>query len=74
MISQPPARNPIAQPASAQPPDQRPERSSAVRPSASENRKPAGYGLPCAKCRTYYAADLTSCPVCKSSERVSPCL
>jgi len=73
MISQPPARHPIAQPASAQPPDQRPERSSAaVRPSASENRKPAGYGLPCAKCRTYYAADLTSCPVCKSSERVSP--
>jgi hypothetical protein len=32
----------------------------------------AGYGLPCAKCRTYYAADLAACPVCKSPERVSP--
>jgi len=35
-------------------------------------RKFAGYGLPCAKCRTYYAADLKACPVCKGSERVSP--
>lgn len=31
-----------------------------------------GYGLPCAKCKTYYAADLTACPVCKNEERVSP--
>jgi hypothetical protein len=31
-----------------------------------------GYGLPCVKCKTYYAADLTMCPVCKSAERVSP--
>src|ERR1041384_8521459 len=31
-----------------------------------------GYGLPCAKCKTYYAADLTACPVCKGKERVSP--
>jgi len=31
-----------------------------------------GYGLPCAKCKTYYAADLTACPVCKNKERVSP--
>ena len=35
-------------------------------------RKPAGYGMPCAKCRTYYPADLQICPVCQSSERVSP--
>jgi hypothetical protein len=34
--------------------------------------KQAGYGLPCAKCKTYYAADLTACPVCKNTERVSP--
>jgi hypothetical protein len=34
--------------------------------------KPAGYGLPCAKCKTYYLANLNACPVCKSSERVSP--
>ena len=32
----------------------------------------SGYGLPCAKCKTYYGADLSACPVCKSGERVSP--
>jgi hypothetical protein len=31
-----------------------------------------GYGLPCAKCKTYYAADLSACPVCKTEERVLP--
>lgn len=31
-----------------------------------------GYGLPCAKCKTYYAADLSACPVCQNKERVSP--
>jgi len=34
--------------------------------------KRSGYGLPCAKCKTYYAADLANCPICKTSERVSP--
>jgi hypothetical protein len=34
--------------------------------------KSTGFGLPCAKCRTYYPADVKSCPVCKSTERVSP--
>ncbi len=33
-----------------------------------------GYGLPCVKCKTYYAADLSMCPVCKTEERVSPVL
>jgi hypothetical protein len=32
----------------------------------------SGYGLPCAKCKTYYAADLPACPVCRTTERVSP--
>jgi hypothetical protein len=32
----------------------------------------SGYGLPCAKCKTYYAADLSACPVCKTEERVLP--
>ncbi len=32
----------------------------------------SGYGLPCAKCRKYYAADLPSCPICHSTQRVSP--
>jgi hypothetical protein len=34
--------------------------------------KQAGYGMPCANCKTYYAADLKACPVCKGGERVSP--
>jgi hypothetical protein len=34
--------------------------------------KAAGYGLPCAKCKTYYLASLSACPICKSAERVSP--
>jgi len=34
-------------------------------------RKPAGYGLPCSKCRMYYPADMDSCPVCNTAERVS---
>jgi hypothetical protein len=34
--------------------------------------KQAGYGLPCIKCRTYYPANVEICPVCQTSERVSP--
>jgi hypothetical protein len=34
-------------------------------------RRPAGYGLPCAKCHLYYAADLDACPTCKHKDRVS---
>lgn len=34
--------------------------------------KPSGYGLPCAKCRLYYPADLDACPTCHTTERVSP--
>jgi len=30
------------------------------------------YGLPCANCRGYYAANLDSCPVCNCTRRVSP--
>ena len=33
--------------------------------------KPTGYGLPCVNCKTYYAADLPACPVCKNAQRVS---
>jgi hypothetical protein len=35
-------------------------------------RKPAGYGLPCSKCRLYYPADLDICPTCHHHERISP--
>ncbi len=34
--------------------------------------KVRGYGLPCAKCKTYYAADLDACPICQSPVRVKP--
>lgn len=34
--------------------------------------KSSGYGMPCAKCRLYYPADLDICPACNSKERVSP--
>jgi hypothetical protein len=34
--------------------------------------KPTGIGLPCANCKTYFAADLPACPVCKGKQRVSP--
>jgi len=33
--------------------------------------KPAGYGLPCSKCHLYYPANLSACPTCKHTERVS---
>jgi hypothetical protein len=33
--------------------------------------KHSGYGLPCSKCRTYYAADLAACPVCHEMQRAS---
>src|SRR5438270_11303982 len=31
-----------------------------------------GYGLPCAKCGTYYMADLSVCPICNCADRISP--
>jgi hypothetical protein len=40
--------------------------------SAQLGPRRIGYGLPCAKCKTYYAADLSACPVCKTEERVLP--
>ena len=40
--------------------------------AAEEPARRSAYGLPCAKCGMYYEAALTACPICKSSERVSP--
>ncbi len=34
--------------------------------------KSSGYGLPCAKCRLYYPANLDICPACHGKERVAP--
>jgi len=40
--------------------------------TATRARKPAGFGLPCARCHIYYSSDLKECPVCQASERVLP--
>jgi hypothetical protein len=56
--------------AALQPDVQHAERSLGATVKVTPRR--AGYGLPCVKCKTYYAADLTVCPVCKGTERVSP--
>ena len=40
----------------------------ALEPGAVRN---IGYGMPCAKCRAYYPADMDACPICKSKERLS---
>jgi hypothetical protein len=44
----------------------------AVRHDAAAPHKSSGFGLPCAKCRLYYPANLDICPACNSKERVSP--
>ena len=41
-------------------------------PDKSAAGKSAGYGLPCANCHAYYPADMHACPICTSTERVSP--
>ena len=50
----------------------------AVNPAVRAGAGPVGMehrvvrcGLPCAKCRAYYASDLQACPICRSTERVS---
>jgi len=40
--------------------------------AAPPSPRHVGYGLPCAKCGTYYMADQSICPVCKCGERISP--
>ena len=57
-----------------------PEITSSTRSAASQDgyvRRVAGprpilYGLPCADCRLYYAAELTACPICSCVDRISP--
>jgi hypothetical protein len=44
----------------------------AVRHDAEAQHKSSGYGMPCAKCRLYYPANVDTCPACNSRERVSP--
>ena len=59
-------------PATANPtPTVRPVRT-AVAAAAAPVRRSAGYGLPCSKCHLYYPANLPACPICRTTERVSP--
>jgi len=44
----------------------------AVRNDSEAAHKSSGYGMPCANCRLYYAANVDACPACNSRERVSP--
>jgi hypothetical protein len=44
----------------------------AVRHDAGAPNKSSGFGMPCAKCRLYYPANVDTCPACNSRERVSP--
>jgi hypothetical protein len=44
----------------------------AVRHDAETQHKSSGYGMPCAKCRLYYPANVDTCPACNSRDRVSP--
>ena len=46
-----------------------PRRSEPAAPERASRR--IGYGLPCANCKTYYAADLTACPYCGCPERIA---
>src|ERR1700722_18468262 len=40
--------------------------------SVQRDPKGTGYGLPCVKCKTYFTADLSACPVCKTEDLISP--
>lgn len=47
------------------------ERVTAAASGEAVPHRSSAYGLPCARCRLYYAANLDVCPTCKSTERVS---
>jgi hypothetical protein len=40
--------------------------------ASTVEKRAAGYGLPCLRCHAYYPADMHACPICKTSERVTP--
>lgn len=59
-------------PAALSTPDRHTAKGPAAGVLAPVEKKPVGYGLPCARCHAYYPADMHACPICKSPERVSP--
>jgi hypothetical protein len=45
----------------------------AARKSSTNNEAPRElFGLPCTKCHAYYASSATECPVCHSTQRITP--
>jgi len=48
----------------------REESRGAALPNRAVLRKPMMLGLPCARCRAYYAAELCACPICGCTKRV----
>jgi hypothetical protein len=40
--------------------------------STLNEARPVLYGLPCADCHAYYDANVTECPVCRSTHRITP--
>jgi hypothetical protein len=43
-------------------------------PTQTARAGPIRYGLPCANCRLYYAAELATCPICSCGDRISPAI
>ena len=43
--------------------------SQTVRAHRQPGPRPTLYGLPCANCRLYYAAELAVCPICSCGDR-----
>jgi hypothetical protein len=52
--------------------EQHASHASVSRIESTVEKRAAGYGLPCLRCHAYYPADMHSCPICKTAERVSP--
>jgi len=47
------------------------ETPNSVLPAIGARAKPSLLGLPCSRCRAYYEAELTACPICGCTERVA---
>jgi|SRR5208282_770574 len=66
------AQEKSANPAALSTPERRTPPGSAPEASSAAEKKTIGYGLPCSRCHAYYPADMHSCPICKSPDRVPP--
>ncbi len=58
--------------AAASAPEHGLKQGSAALAASTPEKKAVGYGLPCSHCHAYYPADMPACPICKSTDRVSP--